>query len=310
MTIAETGVTALPSSRSTRLGVLFFVIAPLVGLILAIWLSWGRGVYTLDIIQLVFWHSITGLGVTVGFHRLFTHASFKTYSPVKATLGILGSMTAQGNLFQWCAVHMKHHSRSDQEGDPHSPHAYGEGFWAIWRGFWHAHVGWLFSHDMPSSEMERMTKKLRKERLLVWIDKLFLLWVALGLLLPTLVGWLFVGTWEGAFRGFLWGGIIRIGTVHHVTWSINSVCHLWGRKDFQSEDQSRNNWIFGLLGWGEGWHNGHHAFLWSAKHGLLRGQMDPSWWIIKGLEWLGLASSIKVPEANAIQAKRKQQKKE
>ncbi len=170
MTTAETGVTALPSSRSTRLGVLFFVIAPIVGLILAIWLSWGRGVYALDIIQLVFWHSITGLGVTVGFHRLFTHASFKTYSPVKATLGILGSMTAQGNLFQWCAVHMKHHRYSDGENDPHSPHAYGDG--------------------------------------------------------------------------------------------------------------------------------------------LLHGQMDPSWWIIKGLEWLGLASGIRVPEANAIQAKRKQQKKE
>ncbi len=305
MVTAETEATAsLPSSRSARLGVLFFVVAPPIGLILAIWLAWGNGVYALDIGQLIFWHTITGLGVTVGFHRLFTHASFKTSAPVKAVLGILGSMTIQGNLFKWCAVHMKHHSHSDKEGDPHSPHAYGKGFWAVWRGFWHAHFGWLFSHEMTHSEMDKQTKRFRKEPLLVWIDRFFLLWVVLGLAFPSLIGWLFTGTWEGALRGFLWGGIIRVGTVHHATWSINSVCHIWGRKDFRSDDQSRNNWIFGILGWGEGWHNGHHAFLWSAKHGLLRWQIDPSWWIIKTMSWLGLARDIKVPTPSQIEKER------
>ena len=294
---------AAQSPRGTRLGILFFVVAPFIALVLAIWIAWGRGVYVLDIGQLIFWHFVTGAGVTVGFHRLFTHASFKTRRPVKALLGILGSMTVQGSLFKWCAVHMQHHSYSDQEGDPHSPHAYGEGFWAVCRGFWHAHVGWLFSLEMPSSEVERLTKRLRADSLLVWIDRLFLLWILLGLLLPALIGGLVTGSLEGAFRGFLWGGLIRVGTVHHVTWSINSVCHIWGRRDFETGDESRNNVIFGLLGWGEGWHNGHHAFLRSAKHGLLRWQLDPTWWMIKTLSWLKLAWDIKLPTAKQIESR-------
>lgn len=295
---------ATKSPRGIRWGVLFFVLAPFAALIFAIWMAWGRGVYALDVGQLVFWHVLTGLGVTVGFHRLFTHASFKTVWPVKAGLGILGSMTVQGNLFKWCAVHMKHHSHSDKEDDPHSPHAYGKGFWAVWKGFWHSHVGWLFSHEMPVSEEKRLIERLRKDPLLVWIDRLFLLWVILGLLIPALIGGLIIGTWEGAFRGFLWGGLIRIGTVHHITWSVNSVCHIWGRQDFRTRDESRNNWLFGLLGMGEGFHNNHHAFPSSPRHGLFWWQVDLSYWIIKILICLRLAKNPKPPTAKQLEGRR------
>lgn len=295
---------ATQSPRSSaKLGVLFFVVAPPVALAIAIWMAWGQGVYALDIGQLIFWHFATGMGVTVGFHRLFTHTSFKTYGPIKFFLAVLGSMAVQGSLFKWCAVHWEHHAHSDQPDDPHSPHAYGDGFWASWKGFWYAHVIWLFKYELPAGKKIKPVEKMKNDPWLVWADKLFLLWIILGLLIPAAIGGLIVGTWEGAFRGFLWGGLIRVGAVHHVTWSINSVCHIWGRQDFETTDQSRNNWFFGVFGWGEGWHNGHHAFMDSAKHGLLKWQIDPSWWAIKTMSLIGLVWDCKLPSQKAIETK-------
>lgn len=287
-------------SLSTQLAVLAFVLLPPLALLVAIVRYWDRGVWATDLAQLAFWHFLTGAGITVGFHRLFTHASFKTTRPIAAFLAILGSMAVEGPLFKWCAMHIEHHTHSDKDNDPHSPHAFGGGFWGVARGFWHSHMGWLFTYEMSPTRIRKLTARLQRDPWLVQIDRLFPLWVILGLILPAALGGLLTQSLDGALRGLLWGGLIRIGTVHHVTWSINSICHLWGRADFRSDDLSRNNWLCALVGLGEGWHNGHHAFPWSAKHGLLRGQFDLSWGIIRTLAALGWVWDVKLPTLEQI----------
>jgi stearoyl-CoA desaturase (delta-9 desaturase) len=245
----------------------------------------------------------TGLGITVGYHRLFSHRSFDAPRPVAAVLAVLGSMAVEGPLLKWVATHRRHHQHSDRDEDPHSPHLHGGGLRGLFKGLWHAHVGWIFSPESPG--LFRYVADLRKDRLLEWVSRMFPLWAALSLLVPALLGGLLTMTWKGALLGFLWGGLARICWVHHVTWSINSVCHLWGTQPFRSRDHSRNNFVCGVLALGEGWHNNHHAFPTSARHGLKWWQIDVSYWVIRCMECMGLAFNVRVPDTATVAGKRK-----
>jgi len=237
------------------------------------------------------------LGITVGFHRLFTHRSFETPRTVQLILGVLGSMAIQGPLFRWVALHRRHHQHSDHEGDPHTPHEQGQGVLGVLRGLWHSHIGWFFELDPP--DLAGYVHDLRRSSVQRAVSALFPIWVIAGLLIPTILGGLLSRSWMGAFSGFLWGGLVRVFLLQHVTWSINSVCHLWGRRPYRTDDESRNNAVFGLLGLGEGWHNNHHAFPNSARHGLRWWQIDVSYWVIRAMALLGLAWNLKLPSKQA-----------
>lgn len=286
------------ASLRVRTVMLVAVIAPFFGLIAAIISFWGWGFRWSDLSLLVAMYFATVLGVTVGFHRLFTHRAFETSRILQFVFGVLGSMAVQGPLLQWVALHRRHHQHSDAEEDPHSPHHQGSGVWGVIRGLWHAHLGWMFAPKPP--DLQRYVKDLSQSRLLRAVSSLFPLWVATGLLIPALLGWLLTGTPSGAWTGFIWGGLVRILFVHHVTWSVNSVCHVWGRQPFNSHDESRNNALFGVFGLGEGWHNTHHAFPTSARHGLRWWQIDVSYWVIRALELVGLAWNVKLPSRSAV----------
>ena len=231
-----------------RITMLLIVIVPFVGLIGGIILLWGRGFGGVQLATFLGMYLVTTLGVTVGYHRLFTHRSFDTIWPIKLILGVVGSMAVEGPLLKWVATHRLHHSHSDMDGDPHSPHQSGSGVLATLRGFWHAHVGWMLAAESPG--LSRYIRDLIGDRLLRTTSRLFPLWVLASLLIPTLLGGLLTWTWFGALAGFLWGGLARIFLVHHLTFSINSVCHLWGRRPFRTRDHSRNNLVFGVIGFG------------------------------------------------------------
>jgi stearoyl-CoA desaturase (delta-9 desaturase) len=283
------------TSRLSQLLTLVAVVVPPLGVLSAAGILWGVAFSWLDLILLVSFYVVCAFGTTIGFHRLFTHRGFETYAPVRAVFAVLGCMTMQGPLTQWVTDHRRHHAMSDQPGDPHSPHVgHGEGLLATVRGFVHAHVGWLFTQK----GMERgrdYGKDLYEDRLLVWIDRLYIVWVALTLGLPFLLGYWLGGSLERGVQAFVWAGLVRIFLYQHATFAVNSVCHMWGRRHFRSRDEARNNWVVALLVFGEGWHNNHHAFPASARHGLRRFQLDPSWWVIRALERLGLAWDVKVP---------------
>ena len=280
---------------AVRLGTAVGVLVPLMGVGLAGWLMWGRGFGWVELALLLVMYTVSAMGITVGFHRLYTHRSFEAVAPVRAVLGVCGSMALQGPLLEWVSRHRRHHQHSDQPGDPHSPHEFGGGLWGVAKGFVHAHIGWAFDPDPPGGE--RYVPDLRKSRLNRVVSALFPLWVLLGVLLPAAAGGLAYGTWGGAAAGLVWGGLVRIFLVHHVTWSINSVCHLWGSRPYETSDQSRNNALFGILAFGEGWHNNHHAFPTSARHGLRWWQLDTSYLAIRALEVCGLAWQVKRPAA-------------
>jgi len=286
------------ASLRVRTVMLVAVIAPFFGLIAAIISFWGWGFRWSDLALLVAMYFATVFGVTVGFHRLFTHRAFETNRLLQIVFAVLGSMAVQGPLLQWVALHRRHHQHSDAEQDPHSPHHQGSGVWGVIRGLWHAHLGWMFAPKPP--DLQRYVKDLSQSRLLRTVSALFPLWVAVGLLIPAGLGWLLTGTPSGAWTGFIWGGLVRILFVHHVTWSVNSVCHVWGRQPFYSDDESRNNALFGVVGMGEGWHNTHHAFPTSARHGLRWWQIDVSYWVIRALELVGLAWNVKLPSRSAV----------
>jgi stearoyl-CoA desaturase (Delta-9 desaturase) len=287
-------------SALTRIATLVAVVAPFLGLLAAIVCLWGRGLSWLELGLFLGMYVLTVLGITVGFHRQFTHRSFETNRVVQFILGVLGSMAVQGSLFQWVAYHRQHHQHSDRPEDPHSPHHYGAGLRGLVRGLWHAHFGWFFT-SRPAN-FSRYVKDLRQSALLRSVSALFPVWVLAGLLIPTGAGALLLGGWTGALLGLVWGGLVRIFFVHHVTWSVNSVCHLWGRQPFPNHDHSRNNLVFGLLALGEGWHNNHHAFPSSARHGFRWWQVDVSYWVIRGLAALRLAWNVKGPAIAALGA--------
>jgi len=280
-------------SLAVRLTVLVAIIVPLLAVMAAPFIVWGWGFRWADLGLLLGLYVLTALGITVGYHRLFVHRSFDTNVVVKFAFAVLGSMAVQGPLLKWVAMHRLHHQHSDTAGDPHSPHGHDGGVLNVLRGIWHAHVGWFFDPDMP--DLDRYVQDLSRSRALRVSSALFPLWVALGLLIPAGLGGLITRTWAGAWTGLIWGGLIRIFLVHHVTWSVNSACHLWGLRPYRSKDESRNNAVFGVLAMGEGWHNTHHAFPTSARHGLRWWQIDVSYWVIWTLARLGLAWDVKLP---------------
>lgn len=280
---------------------LVIIILPMVALVVGMIFLWNRGFDWLQLGLLIAMYMLTGLGITIGYHRLFTHKSFETNPVIKATLGILGSMAVEGPILGWCAHHRRHHQHSDRPDDPHSPHTHGEGLMNMMRGFWRAHIGWLFEQPANSTHY---IKDLMQDRTVRVISRLFPLWAILSLFLPAIIAGLITWSWMGAFLGFIWGGLVRIMVVHHITWSINSVCHIWGSRPYRSHDESRNNVLFGILGFGEGWHNNHHAFPTSARHGLRWWQIDTSWIIIWFMSKIGLAWNVRVPTKDRMDAKR------
>jgi stearoyl-CoA desaturase (Delta-9 desaturase) len=268
------------------------VLLPLVAAAFAIALVWDGSLHPWNLALLVVLYLLTGVGTSVGFHRLFTHRSFKTSRPIKIGLGILGSMAAQGPVLQWAATHRRHHEAADSPGDPHTPHR-GSGHeedGAI-RGLLYAHVGWMFS-SQEGANPDRYIPDLLADEDVCWLNRTFLLWVVVGLALPFLAGLALTGTWAGAMAGLLWGGLVRVFLLQHATFSVNSICHSLGARRFQTRDASRNVWWLSLITFGEGWHNNHHAFPNSARFGLMRGEADPGGWLIGVLERLGLAWDV------------------
>lgn len=293
-------------SKKLQVLALLGVVLPLLGVIAAGILLWGLAFNWLYLWLLLGMYVITGLGITVGYHRYFTHRSFRTNALGTLWWGITGSMAAEGNIIEWVAHHRKHHQHSDAPDDPHSPHQHDGTAWGIVKGFWHAHTGWfLMRGPGDHADIDRYAPDLRDDKLISWTSRFEGLWLLLGLAIPAAIAGLVTQSWTGALLGGLWGGLVRLFLVHHITWSINSVCHIWGARPFESHDHSRNNVIFGLLGFGEGWHNNHHAFPSSARHGLSWWQFDSSYLVIKLMSFVGLAKDIKVPDKARIESRRR-----
>jgi len=269
-------------------------VLPVIGLGVAVWQLWASLIGWNDVFVFAIMYLLTGMGVTVGFHRLFTHRAYKTGPRTRFVLAALGSMAIEGPVISWVADHRKHHAFADVEGDPHSPHVdHGHGLSGALRGLWHAHVGWLFVHTQRGAH-ERYARDLVNDPIVARVHRQFVLWIIVGLVLPFGLGWLFGGTFTDGLTGMLWGGLVRMLVVHHVTYSINSLCHFFGRRNFPTEDESRNLMWLAPLTFGEAWHNNHHAFPTSASHGLSRVEraLDPSAWVIWTLEKLGLAWDV------------------
>jgi stearoyl-CoA desaturase (delta-9 desaturase) len=266
------------------------VAAPLAALAYAVVRWWGDGIGVRDVIIALVFYGAVGHGISIGFHRLLTHRSFTTSRPVKVALAVLGSMAFEGGPIGWVADHRRHHAFSDRTGDPHSPHGHGGGVAGRLRGLWHAHVGWLFIHS-PTS-WRRYANDLLKDRDLVVITRLFPLWCLLSLAMPFGVGWAFGGLGD-ALTALLWAGGVRIAVLHHVTWSVNSLCHTIGRRPFLTKDRSRNLAALSILSFGESWHNGHHAYPHSARHGILPHQVDSSASLIRLLERAGWVRNVR-----------------
>ena len=265
---------------------------PMLMLGVAAWQVWAQYLHWGDLVVFGFTYMVTGLGVTVGFHRHLTHRAFEAKRPIRALLAILGSAAVEGPVISWVADHRKHHAYSDEQGDPHSPHVgHAGGLRGTLRGLFHAHVGWLFLHTERGSK-ERYAPDLLRDPLIRFVDRSFVLWVAAGLIVPFLLGLAIGRTVSAGLTGLLWGGAVRIFVVHHLTYSINSLCHVFGRRPFATGDQSRNLAWLAPFTFGEAWHNNHHAFPTSAMHGLGRLQFDPSAIVIRMLESAGLIWNV------------------
>lgn len=293
-------------TRTHKVINLIGIVVPFLGVLAAVWTLWGELVGPIELAILSVGYVFTGLGITVGYHRLFTHRSFQTTAPMRYLFAIAGQMAVEGPILAWVADHRKHHQFSDRDGDPHSPHhGFGDGVVQALKGLWHAHTGWLFSLE-GRAEQAKYAKDLVADKGLRLISRLFLPLAIIGLLLPALAGWLLIGGWQGFVGGLIWGGAVRIFLLHHVTFSINSICHFFGKRQFASQDESRNVWWLSLFSFGESWHNNHHAFPTSAFHGLRRLQVatDPGAWTIWLLEKLGLAWQVTriAPDKQAAKA--------
>jgi stearoyl-CoA desaturase (delta-9 desaturase) len=265
---------------------------PFAALIVVGWQLWNEALHWGDLVVFAVCYVLTGLGVTVGFHRHLTHRAFKAKRWVRGTLAILGSAAIEGPVIAWVADHRKHHAFADVEGDPHSPHVdHGVGLKGALKGLVHAHVGWLFIHTHRGNK-QRYAPDLLGDPLIRWIDRTFVLWIFVGLAFPFVLGGLIGGSLDAALTGLLWGGAVRMLVVHHVTYSINSLCHFFGRQAFDTGDESRNLAWLAPFTFGEAWHNNHHAFPTSFEHGMRRWQFDPSRWVIRGLEKMGLVWDV------------------
>ncbi|GAA1277144.1 acyl-CoA desaturase [Pseudonocardia aurantiaca] len=270
-----------------------FVLAPTLALAAAVPLAWGWGLTWLDVGLAIGFYLLSGLGVTVGFHRLFTHRSFRADRGLRIALAVAGSLAMQGDVVSWVADHRRHHAYSDKEGDPHSPWRFGTTPAALAKGFVHAHIGWLFGRDRTNAA--RFAPDLLADRDIARIGRLLVLWTVVALLAPALVGGLVTMSWWGALTAFFWAGLVRVAVLHHVTWSINSICHMIGEQPFASRDRATNVWPLAVLSMGESWHNLHHADPTCARHGVRRGQVDISARVIWFFEKLGWAHDVRWP---------------
>jgi stearoyl-CoA desaturase (Delta-9 desaturase) len=266
--------------------------APVLALGLVVWQVWGDFLRWSDVVVFGIMYMATGLGITVGFHRYFTHRSFKTSKPMRAVLAVLGSAAIEGPIISWVADHRKHHTFADQEGDPHSPHVdHGVGWRGAFKGLVHAHVGWLFIHTQRGLR-RRYARDLIDDPIVSFVDRKFFLWAVGGLVLAFALGWAIGGSLYAGLTGLLWGGAVRMLVVHHVTFSINSLCHFFGGRRFETDDESRNLLWLAPFSFGESWHNNHHAFPTSAEHGMRRWELDTSALLIRGLEKVGLVWDV------------------
>ena len=289
--------------RFQRRLTLAFTVGPLLGVALAMWMLWGSGISGLDLALLLSFYTFTGLGITVGFHRLFTHRSFRATRPVRVALAVAGSMAVEGSVVAWCATHRRHHAFSDRYGDPHSPHlARAAGVKGVAIGLWHAHVGWLL--DPERSDPNEWTPDLMSDAAIRWVDRAFPWLTVVTFMLPAAIGWAVSGTLWGAASAFVWGSLVRIVLLHHVTWSINSICHFYGKEAYRARDESRNVWPMAPISFGESWHNNHHAFPWSARLGLRPWEIDIGWYAIRILRSLRLVRDVKVPTREQREARR------
>jgi stearoyl-CoA desaturase (delta-9 desaturase) len=267
-------------------------VLPILMLGFAAWQVWNELLHWHDLVVFGLVYVLTGFGVTVGFHRHLTHRSFEAGRVVRGTLAALGSAAIEGPVISWVADHRRHHTFSDEEGDPHSPHVgHGGGLRGTLKGLFHAHVGWLFIHTNRGSRV-RYAPDLLRDPVIKFVDRTFFFWVAVGLAVPFGLGVALGGTVAAGLTGLLWGGGVRMFVVHHVTYSINSLCHVFGRRPFDTGDESRNLAWLAPFTFGEAWHNNHHAFPTSAEHGLKPRQLDPSALVIRGLERLGLVWNV------------------
>lgn len=298
---APADVTMAPPSTALRVTIAVFVIVPLIAVAAAIPVAWGGWLTWTDAILAFVFYVIAAGGITIGYHRLFTHGSFKAVRPVRVALAVAGSMALQGSLSQWVADHRKHHKFSDEVGDPHSPWRFGTSRRAIAKGLVYAHVGWLF--DEQQTAPEKYAPDIIADRDLQFVSRWFPAIVTATLLLPAVLGGLITWSWQGALTAFFWATLVRIALVHHVTWSINSICHVFGSRPFKSRDQSGNVAWLALPSLGESWHNLHHAEPTAARHGVLRGQLDVSARIIRIMEQLHLVRDVRWPKASRIAAK-------
>jgi stearoyl-CoA desaturase (Delta-9 desaturase) len=291
---------SFPTAEQFMIGV--FVAVPFLALLAAAPLAWRHGLSRVDLVLAVAFYLVSGLGITVGFHRHFTHGSFKARRPLRIVLALAGSLAVQGPLVTWVADHRKHHRFSDQDGDPHSPWRYGRSPGAVAKGMLYAHLGWLFETEHASPR--QYAPDLVKDRTLMLISRRFGLLVLASLALPALLGAALTQSWQGALTGLFWAGLVRICLVHHVTWSINSICHAAGSRLFRSRDRSGNVWWLAPLSFGESWHNLHHADPTSARHGVLTGQLDASARLIRWFERLGWVYEVRWPDRRRVDGKR------
>jgi stearoyl-CoA desaturase (delta-9 desaturase) len=276
-----------------------FVIIPFLAFIAAVPVAWGWGMGWTDVVLFVVFYYLSGLGVTIGYHRLFTHKSFKANRPLRIALAVAGSMAIEGPVIRWVADHRRHHAYSDREGDPHSPWRFGDTVPALMKGFWYAHLGWMF--DLEHTNREKYAPDLMNDPDIRKIETLFPALLLVSVLAPPLLGGLITMSWAGALSAFFWASLVRIFLLHHVTWSINSVCHMIGARPFAARDKSANFWPLAILSFGESWHNMHHADPTAARHGVLRGQLDTSARIIWIFEKLGWVRDVRWPKPERLE---------
>ncbi len=294
--VAGKGATPmLGDERSRGEGVLVhvFVLVPMLALLAAVPLAWGWGLRWLDIGLALGFYYLSGFGVTVGFHRYFTHRSFKAGRRMRVALAIAGSLALQGDVISWVADHRRHHAFTDKDGDPHSPWLFGVTPAAVARGFWHSHMGWLFKREQTNAV--RFTPDLIADPDIARISRQFPLWTVVSLLCPAVLGGLISMSWWGAITALFWAGLVRVAVLHHVTWSINSICHMIGERPWTSRDRSTNVWPLAIASLGESWHNLHHADPTCARHGVDRGQLDMNARVIWAFEKFGWVHDVRWP---------------
>jgi stearoyl-CoA desaturase (delta-9 desaturase) len=275
-----------------------FVIVPFLAFAAAVPVAWGWGLGWTDVALSLAFYIVSGLGITVGYHRYFTHSSFKANRPLRIALAVAGSLAVEGPVIRWVADHRRHHAFSDREGDPHSPWRYGETVPALIKGLGFAHLGWMF--DVEHTNREKFAPDLMHDRDIERVDRLFPAWVLVSMFLPPVLGGLITWSWTGALTAFFWASLVRVFVLHHVTWSINSICHTIGEKPFVARDKSTNFWPLAILSFGESWHNMHHADPTAARHGVLRGQIDEAARVIWLFEKLGWATDVRWPKPERL----------